>query len=319
MNTAKPISVSSVSSVASSDAVFSDSFLGLVKDFISLTKPKVMSLLLISTVCPMVLAAGWEINFSLLCIVLIGGALVSGSASAFNCIWDRDIDAIMERTLKRPIVLGRLTPGVAFLFSVSIGLLGLLILGYLVNPYAAAIALFGHFFYVFVYTIWLKRSSTQNIVIGGAAGAVPPMVGWVAVTGSLDVNAALLFLVVFLWTPPHFWALALNKNADYTKAHIPMLPVIAGEAKTLVQMFWYSIALIPCSLLLVLFNEKLGWISFVVMATLGIIFSWKILKLMRSTNDSAEQRSKGAWGVFGFSLVYLALFFVCIVVDALIA
>lgn len=315
MNTAKPISVSSVSS---SDAVFSDSLIAVLKDFVSLTKPKVMSLLLISTVCPMVLAAGWEIDFSLLCIVLIGGALVSGSASALNCIWDRDIDAIMERTLKRPIVLGRLTPGVAFVFAISIGLLGLLILGYLVNPYAAAIALFGHFFYVFIYTIWLKRTSTQNIVIGGAAGAVPPMVGWVAVTGGLDVNAALLFLVVFLWTPPHFWALALNKNADYTRANIPMLPVVAGEAKTLVQMFWYSVALIPCSLLLVLFNDKLGWLSFVVMAILGIVFSWKIFNLMRSKGD-AEQRSKGAWGVFGFSLVYLALFFVCIVVDALIA
>ncbi|MCB0360169.1 MAG: heme o synthase, partial [Bdellovibrionales bacterium] len=230
-----------------------------------MTKPRVMSLLLISTACPMVLAGGGSVPAISVFWALLGGALVTGSASAINCIWDRDIDAIMQRTQNRPMAAGRISTRAAAVFSFAIGFAGLLVLAVCLNVAAAATALFGHLFYVLVYTMWLKRSTPQNIVIGGAAGAVPPLVGWVAVSGSLDLTAALIFFVVFLWTPPHFWALALNKNEDYQRAGVPMLPVVAGAEATHTQMLVYALALIPVSVLLVLSNPLLGWFSMVVL------------------------------------------------------
>lgn len=285
-------------------------------DLLLLMKPRVLSLLLVSTCCPMILASGGKVSLSAVCWALVGGALVSGSASALNCLYERDIDALMERTKNRPLPAGRLTPMSALIFSLLVGALGVGVLAYFLNWLAAGIALAGHLFYVLVYTMMLKRVTPQNIVIGGAAGAVPPLVGWAAVTGEVSLTAGLLFLLIFLWTPPHFWALALNKNSDYKKAGIPMLPVVAGERATHNQMLIYSLLLIPISVLLVLTNDYLGAWSLVTMVTLSLIFSFKVLQLKSMVLAPVELKTKKAWDVFGFSLIYLALFFVCIVVDS---
>lgn len=285
-------------------------------DLVDLTKPRIMVLLLISTVCPMVLAANGRFPFREILWALIGGALTSGSASAINCIWDRDIDSVMERTKNRPIPAGRVSSRAAILWSVLLGVLGVGVIALNLNIYAALVALFGHFFYVCIYTMWLKRSTPQNIVIGGAAGAIPPLVGWVGITGQLDMTALLLFLIVFLWTPPHFWALALNRNGDYKRAGIPMLPVISGERVTMNQMWYYSLALIPTAMLLIYTNPNLGWCSFVSMVGLGVVFSWKIYVLRKNIDAVAEVKERRAWDVFGFSLIYLALFFTTLVVDS---
>jgi protoheme IX farnesyltransferase len=285
-------------------------------DLFNLTKPRILTLLLISTCCPMILAAKGSVPYHLLAFALVGGALISASASVCNCIWDRDIDAVMERTKTRPLPRRRVSVAAALVWAATLGVIGFFVLYLGLNPLAAWIALFGHFFYVVVYTMWLKRSTPQNIVIGGAAGAIPPIVGWVGVTGRLDLEAVLLFLVIFLWTPPHFWALALNKNSDYQRAGVPMLPVVCGERETHKQMFWYALSLLPVSLWLVLSNSELGWFSLTTLLLLGLVFCWKVyqLKLLEGADDAAK--TKKAWDVFGFSLIYLALFFVCLVVDS---
>lgn len=288
------------------------------KDYYLLTKPKVMVLLLISTACPMFLAAGELVSLKLMFFTMLGGALVSGSAAAINCVWEADTDRLMERTKNRAIAAGRLTPTQGTVFAIIIGMIGLLVMTVFVNPVAASISLFGHFFYVFVYTIWLKPITPQNIVIGGAAGAVPPMVGWAAVSGSISLTSALLFAVIFLWTPPHFWALALNKNADYRRAGIPMLPVVAGERVTHLQMCAYALALLPVSMLLVLTNEALGWLSMGVLMSLGVVFAWKTYELKRLGEAGHEDREAKAWDVFKFSLIYLTAFFACLVVDSVL-
>ena len=289
----------------------------LTTDLISLTKPRIMVLLLITTCCPMILAAGGiGLDMSVVFWALLGGALVSGSASAINCIYDQDIDSIMERTKTRPLPAGRIEPALAFAFSLVIGLLGLFVLQVFINSAAAAVALAGHLFYVFIYTMWLKRTTVQNIVIGGAAGAVPPMVGWVAVTGELNLTAWLLFGVIFLWTPPHFWALALNKNEDYQRAGVPMMPVVRGEQSTIIQMLWYSIALLPVCVFLVYSSPYLGWLSMLSFGLLNSIFIFKIYQLRKLTNQGSPQKSKKAWDVFGFSLIYLALLFALLVIDS---
>lgn len=292
----------------------------ILSDYLSLCKPKIIVLLLISTYCPMVLASGGKLEASLAFAALIGGALVSASASAINCVFEKDSDALMNRTKNRPIAAGRLSQKEGLIFAIVIGAIGLVVLYFACNPLAAALSLFGHFFYVFIYTIWLKRRTPQNIVIGGAAGAMPPLVGWAAVTGSVNLTALLLFLVIFLWTPPHFWALALNKNEDYQRANIPMLPVVAGEAATHKQMFYYALSLIPFSIWLVFSDPYLGNFSLVALLALGIVFAFKTWQLMDLGKKGAEKevREKKAWDVFGFSLVYLALFFVCLVVDSIV-
>lgn len=307
-----------------------------ISDLIELSKPGIMVLLLISTGCPMILAAGGPVDLKLFLLTMLGGGLVSGSASTMNCIWDRDIDAIMERTKRRALPDGRVTPMQAVLFSIFTGVLGLWILNYYVNVLAASLALFGHLFYVVIYTVLLKRNTTQNIVIGGAAGAVPPLVGWAAVTGSLNSVPWLLFLVIFLWTPPHFWALALNKNSDYKRANVPMLPVVSGEVATVKQMLIYSLLLIPVSIYLVYADVELGKFSFYVLTALGLLFSYYNLLLWKAVNESEKipsdlkskiietsgepvieaDKVRLAWKVFKFSLVYLGLFFVCLVVDS---
>ena len=287
-----------------------------LRDFLSLTKPKILVLLLISTACPIVLASGGEFPLELFLWTLTGGALISGSASAINCVWEKNTDRLMERTKNRPIPAGRLSSMSGVVFALLIGLIGLLILAVLVNPLAAAIALFGHLFYVLIYTIWLKPITPQNIVIGGAAGAVPPMVGWAAVTGQIDLTSILMFMVIFLWTPPHFWALALNRNEDYRRAGIPMLPVVAGEKVTHLQMFSYALALIPVSILLVFTNEHLGGFSLITLGAIGCAFAYKVYQLKIIPSGQIEAKERKAWDVFGFSVLYLGLFFACLVIDA---
>ena len=292
--------------------------LTIFSDLIDITKPRIMVLLLISTVCPMIMASGGNVSFMLVLWTLIAGGLVSGSASALNCVWDRDIDAIMSRTKDRPLAAGRLSPTSAVLFALCLGFLGIWIFLAHVNAYAAAVSLFGHLFYVLVYTMWLKRSTPQNIVIGGAAGAVPPIVGWVAVTGQIDAAAILLFLIIFLWTPPHFWALALNKNEDYKRAGVPMLPVVSGERATHHQMVWYALALVVTSIWITYASPTLGVFSLIMLTGLSSVFAWKVIQLFQLGRVGAgtDIREKKAWDVFAFSLVYLALFFIVLVIDS---
>lgn len=306
-----------ISTVPQASPVHVDSALSVISDFINLTKPRITVLLLITTCCPMVLAAHGDVSMNLLLWTLLGGALMSASASVSNCIWDRDIDRVMKRTSNRPLAAGRIPAPVASLFAAILGSAGMIVLMFRVNPEAAAVSLFGHLFYVLVYTMWLKRSTPENIVIGGAAGAVPPIVGWVAVTGTVDLDAILLFLVIFLWTPPHFWALALNKNDDYRRAGVPMLPVVAGDRITIRRMFWYAVLLLPISIWLVLANDELGLLSLTLFATLALVFILKIVRLQRIAEaGDGSQRTRAAWDVFGFSLIYLAAFFAVIVLDS---
>lgn len=297
------------------------SLLDVVHGLYELGKPKVLSLLLISTACPMVLAASGRFYFYSIMCAVIGGALVSSSASVINCIWDMDIDKIMSRTQNRPLVTGRVSPVLASIYALFIGIVGVLFLALTLNPLAAFFALAGHLFYVFVYTMWLKRSTPQNIVIGGAAGAVPPLVAWAATTGKIELQAVLMFLFVFLWTPPHFWALALNKNEDYRRANIPMLPVIYGEKVTHLQMLCYAISLLPVGLLLVLSDSNLGFLSLFVFVTTGLFFIWQNYQLFMlgkklPSPELEEKKTKLAWQIFGFSIIYLALVFFVLVVDS---
>lgn len=285
-------------------------------DIIALTKPGIMILLLVSTLCPMVLAANGVFDLAALSWGAIAGALCSGSASMLNCVWDRDIDALMNRTKDRPLVQGRVPVWFAVTLAIIFGIAGTTIWWLRFNASAALMALFGHFFYVGIYTMWLKRSTPQNIVIGGAAGAIPPIVGWVAVTGEINLTAMLLFLVIFLWTPPHFWALALNKNTDYQRANIPMLPVVSGAETTYRQMWWYTFSLLPMSIFLVLSNPSLGWLSFFSFSILGGIFLFKVTQLKMTPISMGEERTRRAWSVFGYSLAYLAIYFVTLVVDS---
>lgn len=306
--------------VGSAAATPSADVKSIVRDYISTTKPTVLSLLIVSTICPMFLAAGGYPGFVPLVLATVGGFLISGSASVFNCIYDRDIDAVMNRTRNRPLATGRLDVDSAAMFGCLIGVIGFVILWLGLNPIAAIVALMGHLFYVFVYTIWLKRSSSQNIVIGGAAGAFPPLVGWAAVTGSVNLTALLLFLVIFLWTPPHFWALALVKNEDYRRAKVPMMPVVAGATSTVNQMLLYALLLLPCTLAIVFTDTNLGWFSLVSFIALGLVFIAKIVKLRRviTMSSRAEDFHPASWKVFAFSMIYLAGFFLVIVIDALV-
>ncbi len=298
-------------------------FLDKVTATYELGKPKVLSLLLVSTACPMVLASAGNVSLLSIANAIIGGSLVSSSASVINCIWDMDIDKVMKRTQQRPLVTGRISVQFSAAYAYIIGIMGVLWLAVTLNPLAGFLALAGHLFYVFIYTVWLKRSTPQNIVIGGAAGAVPPLVGWAAVTGSIELEAILLFLLVFLWTPPHFWALALNRNEDYQRANVPMLPVVAGERATQIQMLLYALTLLPTSLLLVVSNSNLGIFSILSFGLSGGYFAYlnyKLYLLGRKlpTPELDEVKTKLAWRIFAFSIIYLMLIFVTIVIDTYI-
>jgi len=277
-------------------------------DYLALTKPRIVLLLLATTATTMMVAAGRHLSWALLAYTMLGGALAAGAANAINMYWDRDVDAVMARTRRRPVPAGRVPPGRALAFGIVLAVLSVAVLGPLVNWLSAVLAAGGILFYVFVYTIWLKRLTPQNIVIGGAAGAVPPLVGWAAVTGQVTVPALLLFAIIFLWTPPHFWALALYKRQDYAAAGIPMLPVVAGEAHTRREIMRYSLALVAATLLLVPVVGA-GPLYLTSALILGAGFIYLALALGR------EAGGRPAMRLFGYSIVYLALLFVAMAVD----
>jgi heme o synthase len=279
-----------------------------VRDYIALTKPRVVVLLEIVTVFAMVMAArGWP-STALVAATVTGGWLAAGGAHAINCWFDRDIDASMGRTRARPIPAGRIQPGSALAFGVVLGVLAFALLALAVNLLAAALAIGGLLFYVFVYTMWLKRSSMQNIVVGGAAGAFPPLVGWAAVQGRLTLTALFLFAVVFYWTPPHFWALALLIRRDYASASVPMLPVIVGERETRRQILLYTVVLVLVTIMPVLVHS-FGYIYLVGAGILDAVFLGAAVAAVRDPSARAARR------VFYYSMLYLALLFAVMAID----
>lgn len=287
----------------------------LSRDLIALTKPRIISLLLVTTIAPMY-AAGSP-NWLTVLIVSIGGYLMAGGANAVNMYLDRDIDDVMARTRLRPIPSGRMSPIQVLAFGVACAVFATWMLAQFVNVLTAALALAGFYFYVFIYTRWLKRSSPQNIVIGGAAGAFPPLVGWAAVTGTLDVSALCLFLIVFYWTPPHFWALALLKQVDYGRAKVPMAPLVWGERETMHQMVWYTVILVVLTLLPVLFGA-FGLLYLASAVVLNALLVGGILKMLTAAN-AGRPWSGPAWWVYKYSLLYLALLFLAMAVDRALA
>ena len=281
-----------------------------VRDLVALTKPRIISLLLVTTIAPMFVAGrpGWD----LVLVVFLGGYLMAGGANAVNMYLDRDIDDRMARTRLRPIPSGRLAAREVLLFGILLATTATFLLARFANVLAAALALAGFYFYVFIYTRWLKRSSPQNIVIGGAAGAFPPLVGWAAVAGHIDLLAVYLFLIIFYWTPPHFWALALLKQRDYGRAGVPMAPLVWGERETVRQMLWYTGILVPLTLLPAAFGA-LGIFYLASAALLGGAFMMGVVRVARSV-----EWVPAAWRLYKFSLLYLALLFAAMVVDRLL-
>ena len=279
----------------------------LAADLVMLTKPRIISLLLVTTAAPMYIA-GSPSWFTLL-IVMVGGYLMAGGANAVNMYIDQDIDDRMARTRLRPIPGGRMTPRAVLAFGLALAVGATWLLARYVNVLTSALALGGFYFYVFVYTRWLKRTTPQNIVIGGAAGAFPPLVGWAATTGTVDLTAIYLFLIVFYWTPPHFWALALLKQVDYGRAGVPMAPVVWGERETMDQMFWYTILLIALTVIPVAYGA-FGIIYLVSALALGGTLLWGVIRMRR-----AKPWTGAAWWVYKYSLLYLALLFVAMAAD----
>jgi heme o synthase len=280
--------------------------------YLNLMKPHVTVLLLGTTLAAMAIAQRGFPSVGLVVATLLGGALAAGSANSINCYWDRDIDQIMTRTQRRSLPAGRVAPTHALIFGVTIGALSFAILALWVNLLSAVLALSAILFYVLVYTAWLKRSSTQNIVIGGAAGAVPVLVGWAAVTGRLDLTAWWLFFVIFLWTPPHFWALALLISKDYARANVPMLPVVMGERETKKQILLYSLLLLASTL--VLFGmHAMGVFYLVGAVALGGALIYFAVRLLREHGTLHTART-----LFWYSNLYLALIFAVMVIDRVV-
>jgi protoheme IX farnesyltransferase len=283
----------------------------VVAAYVALTKPRIIELLLITTVPAMVLAEEGLPSVWLVAATLIGGTLAAGGANAINQFVDRDIDEVMRRTRRRPLPSHMLPPSRALAFGIALGVAGFVWLAAFVNLLAAGLATAGLLFYVFVYTLWLKRRSVQNIVIGGAAGAVPALVGWAAVTGRVGWPAVVLFVVVFLWTPPHFWALALRYERDYAAAGVPMLPVVAGTSATVRQILVYAVATVVASLVLVPV-AGMGWVYVVSAVALGAWFLWAAVRVRTRPTLPA------AMALFRWSISYLALLFLAVAVDALV-
>jgi protoheme IX farnesyltransferase len=278
-----------------------------LRDYAELTKPKVQSLLLLTTIATMFVAG--DPSLSLVALTCLGGYLSAGGAGAVNHWFDRDIDAQMSRTANRPIPAGRIKPAAALAFGCSLAALSFLELSLAVNVLAASLALSGFLGYVLVYTVWLKRRTPQNIVIGGAAGAVPPLVGWAAVRGSLSATAVLLFFIVFFWTPPHFWALSLLMKGEYEKVGVPMMPVARGEAETRRQILLYT-ALLYAVTQLPFCAGGFGVTYLVASLTLGVGFIWGAWRLYRTPSR------RHALQLYLYSLAYLALLFGAMVLDA---
>ena len=287
-----------------------------VKAYVALTKPRIIELLLVTTVPTMFVAQrGWP-NLGLVIATLIGGTLAAGGANAYNMVIDRDIDAIMERTKGRPLVTGAMSPRAATVFATAIEAASSVVLAVWVNLLSAVLALSATAFYVFIYTLWLKRRSKQNIVIGGAAGAVPVLIGWSAVTNSLSWTPVVLFAVIFIWTPPHFWTLAVRYRDDYAAADVPMLPVVASLKRTTLEILVYTIVLWAASLLVGPVGE-LGWIYAVGALLLGGLFTYYagyLYYLARSDRADVAR----AMRLFHYSISYLTVLFVLMAVDVLV-
>ena len=285
--------------------------MGAPEDFLALLKPRVMSLVIFTAFAGMIAAPG-EIHPWLAFVSLLAIAVGAGASGALNMWYDADIDAVMERTRSRPLPMGRVKPGEALGFGLTLAFGSVAILGLLVNITAAAILAFTIFFYAVIYTMWLKRWTAQNIVIGGAAGAFPPMIGWACVTGGIDLSSIALFLIIFMWTPPHFWALALYRSDDYARAKVPMLPVVSGADETRKQILIYSVLLVPISFLPV-YLGTVAWFYAGVAAILGGLFLAGAVKVYRQREGKAA--ISAARRFFGFSILYLFLIFAALMAE----
>jgi protoheme IX farnesyltransferase len=279
--------------------------------YLALTKPRIIELLLVTTLPTMFVARRGIPSVSLMALTMVGGALAAGGANAFNMVLDRDIDRLMHRTQKRPLVTGELTPGRATVFATLLEVGAFFELWRTVNLLSAVLAVSATAFYVVVYTILLKRTSSQNIVIGGAAGAVPVLVGWSAVTGHLGWAPVVLFAVIFIWTPPHFWSLAIRYREDYAAAHVPMLPVVATFKRTARQIVLYSVLLVACTLFFAAVGH-MGPVYIVAAALLGAGFLAMAIRLQRQTSERA------AMAMFRYSITYLTLLFAAMAADVVI-
>jgi protoheme IX farnesyltransferase len=281
-------------------------------DYVTLTKPRIMSLLVLTAVCSMVAAAGGSPATVPLAALVIGGALACGGASALNHVLDRDIDRLMgPRTASRPVAAGRIAPRRAVVFGLTLSALAFVVLTVFANLLAAVLSLSGGLFYVLIYTVWLKRSTAQNIVIGGAAGAIPPLAGWAAAHGTLGVGAIMLFGIVLLWTPPHFWALALLLSRHYEAARVPMMPVVRGASATSVQVLLYTVALVAMSLLPAALGTFGGGylVSAVILGGVFCALAWRLWRAPTPARAAV---------LFHYSLLYLSLLFLAVAVDAVV-
>jgi protoheme IX farnesyltransferase len=282
-------------------------------DFLALLKPRVMSLVVFTALVGLMIAPG-SINPVIGAVAIFAIAVGGGASGALNMWYDADIDAIMKRTQSRPIPGGRVTPGEALAFGLFLSVFSVMVLGLATNWVAGGLLAFTIFFYVVVYTMWLKRSTTQNIVIGGAAGAFPPMIGWAAATGSIAIEPVILFAIVFLWTPPHFWALALVKNEDYTRAGVPMMPVIAGERATRLNILLYTLLLVPVAL--APYALGFGGMLYLIASVMGggfmLFWAWDIFRARPKAEDT-----RACWRMFGGSILYLFALFAALLVERL--
>lgn len=281
-----------------------------VFDFYQLLKPRVMTLVVFTGICGMIIAPGfWDMHPVLSVVAILSLAIGAGAAGAINMWYDRDIDAIMNRTKDRPIPAGKIIPSEGLAFAIILSLLSVMIMGLALNWVAAGILAFANLFYAIIYTMWLKRSTPQNIVIGGAAGAFPPMIGWAAVTGDVSIDSIVLFAIIFFWTPPHFWALSLFANEDYKRAKIPMLTVTHGARHTKIQMMVYSLILLP----LAISPYFLGFASMtygIVAVVLGGLFVLSNIRVLMHDD------LKHAKVMFGYSIFYLFALFLMVIIDA---
>jgi heme o synthase len=282
-----------------------------IRAYVALTKPRIIELLLVTTLPTMVVAQRGLPPVWLMAATLAGGALAAGGANAINMVVDRDIDRIMNRTKNRPLVTGAMTPAAALVFAILLEVAAFAELSLAVNLLSAVLAVSATLFYVFVYTLWLKRRSSQNIVIGGAAGAVPVLVGWAAVTDSLAWAPVVMFAIIFIWTPPHFWSLAIRYREDYAAAHVPMLPVVATFKRTARQIVFYSVLLVACTLFFAAVAH-MGITYVVAAALLGVGFIGMAIRLQRQTSERA------AMAMFRYSITYLTLLFAAMAADVVI-
>lgn len=299
--------------MATNETIERGSSMNVLGDFIALTKPRVMSLLLVSAIAGAFLGAGSTPTLEVLIAVLVGGALASGGAASLNMAYEGELDQKMGRTKNRPVAEGRISALTAILFGITLNIGSFLILSMMTNVLAAVLAIVGTVLYFGLYTVILKRTTTQNIVLGGAAGSVPPLVGYAAVTGTIDLSAWYLFVVIFFWTPPHFWALAIMIKDDYAKADIPMLPVVRGVKHTTIQIMLYTVILSAVSIMFGVVSDALSWIYMIGASGLCLAFFWYAYKLIKEPDRPAAVR------LYKYSLLFLALFFVIVMVDSVVS